>query len=147
MTNGKTGVGIPFGIRHFNQDWQFHFGLQLGVSPDSAEDAMQGVRFPPNFARFEFQIRFGYDDHSQKKLGFTRLLSAGADPMFEIRLGNAIIGFAVIRADAGARADQLINQPVVDRTPRNFFGEANYHFTKAGGSLFQVVNRRRHRVA
>jgi len=101
---------------------------------------MQGVCFSPNFSRFGFQIRFGDGNHPQKKLGFTRLLPARADSMLKIRFGYAVIGFAVIRSHACARANQLVNQPVVDRAPRNFFGEANDHFTKAGSSLFQIIS-------
>ena len=76
---------------------------------------MERMRFAPDFTRFSFQIGFGNGDHAQEEFGFARFLAASADAMLEIRLGNSVIRFAVIRTDACSRSDKLVNQPVVDR--------------------------------
>ena len=146
MTNGKTSVGIRFGIRHFNQDWQFHFGYSL---------VFRQIRLKMRckaFASRQISLASGFKDGSatatirRKNLVSRASFRHVPDSMLEIRFGNAVIGFAVIRAYACARANQLINQPVVNRTPWNFLGETDDHFAKAGGSLFQIISEGRRRV-
>src|SRR6266516_1216183 len=134
-------------IHHLNQSESSSSQSEFGVSPDATENPMQRVRFAPDFARLGLQTWFGNRNHAQEEFGFARFFAASADAMLEIRFGNGVVGLTIVRADARSGADELINQPVVDRTPRNLLGEKNYGFPKASRPFFQIVHERRSFVA
>ena len=79
-------------------------------APDLAEDQVQFFGFLPEIAGLGLQAGFCGGHHPQEELGFPSLLAAGADLVFEILSRNAVISFAIIRADARPGSNQLFDQ-------------------------------------
>ena len=96
---------------------------------------MQPLCLLPQDAGFGAEALFGSCNHSQKELSFFGLLAAGAYFVSEVSFGNSIIGFAIIRTNAGACTNQLIDQPVIDRVLRYLLREPNYGFPEPSGAL------------
>jgi len=136
MTNGATAADRPFDIQYPLCQMISYFG----AAPNATEDEVQRVRLPPNLACFRFHLGFCNSDHPQKEFCFTCLLAASADAVFKIRLRYSVVCFAVICTDTCSGANHLVNEPVVDRIPRNLFGEENYGFTKTGSPFLQIIN-------
>src|SRR5439155_4392040 len=103
---------------------------------------MQLLRLLPQLTRFGTEAFFGSRDHAEEELGFFGFLATGSDLVSKIPFGNGIIGLAVVRAHTGASANQLINQPVVDRILRYLLCKLDYGLAKPRGTLFQVVLQR-----
>ena len=100
---------------------------------------MQLLCLLPQDAGFGAETLFGSCYHSQEELRFLGFLATGAYFVSEIPFGNSIIRFAIVRANTGACANQLINQAIIDRVLRYLLRESNYGFAKPSGPLFQVV--------
>jgi hypothetical protein len=103
-----------------------------------AKNQMQLLCLDPQFTCFGAEAFFGSRNHAEKKLGFFGFLATRADFVSKIPLGNRIVCFAVVCPHAGARADQLIDQTVVDRVLRYLFRKPDDGLTKSCGTLFQV---------
>ncbi len=89
-------------------------------------------------ARVVRQRRFRRCDQAEKIFRFLGLLYAATDDIPEILFRDAFIGFAVVGADAGATAGQLIDEPVVVRSARDAFKEPDDAFAKTGGALLKI---------
>ncbi len=99
---------------------------------------MKLFRFPPQDARVGLQQRFGGGDHPEEEFGLAGFLSTGANAggIFFSRIG--VIALAIVRADAGSRANELIDQAIVDCILRHTFGEPNDSLAEKRSSLFKV---------
>jgi hypothetical protein len=86
-------------------------------------------------------LRFGGGNHSQPEFGFAGFFAAGADFIFEILFGNRIVGFAVIRAHAGAGTNKLVCQRLRHGIDGDFLCESNDGFAKKSSALFQIERR------
>ena len=106
------------------------------------EDEQEFVRFAIKCARFGGKVRLGGDHHAQEELSLFGLFHATADGIREILLRDGFIGFAVIGSDAGAGADQLIDQAVVRGAARNLLRKANQTLSKNGNSFHQIPRMR-----
>src|SRR5262245_23617522 len=109
---------------------------------NGAEYQMQLFCLLPQDAGFGAETLFGSCHHSQKEFGFFGFLATRAYFVSKIPFRDCIIRFAIVRANTGACAHQLINQPIIDRVLRYCLREANYGFTDPTGALFQIILRR-----
>ena len=100
---------------------------------------MQLLCLFPLLTRFSAETFLGSCNHSQKELGFFGFLTTGAYFVSEVPFGYSIIRFAIVRANAGACANQLINQAIIDRVLRYLLRKSNYGFAEPSGPLFQVI--------
>src|SRR2546421_8061240 len=103
--------------KHENRKTRMCQGLFMkSCAPDLAEYQVQFFRFLPENAGLGLEVRLRGRHHAQEELCFTSLLAAGADLVLEILPRNCVVGFAIVRANAGAGSHQLFDQPVIDRT-------------------------------
>src|SRR5262245_43334488 len=96
---------------------------------------MKFLRLLPELSRFRPQPFFGSRHHTQEELCFSRLLFAGADALLKVFPRNAFVCLAIICANAGGCTNQLINESIISRTPRDFLRESNDGFTETGRSF------------
>src|SRR5947207_10316251 len=94
---------------------QFRAFTEL-FAPDLAEDQVGFFGFLPEDAGLGFHAGFCGGHHAQEELGFASLFTAGADLVLEILSRDAVVRFAVVRPHAGSSSNQLLNQPIINRT-------------------------------
>ena len=70
---------------------------------------MQFFRFAEQLPRFSSQSWFRCYDHAKKVFRFLRFFCTSPDHITEIFPRNALIGLAIISANARTAADELIN--------------------------------------
>src|SRR6266478_1490 len=104
---------------------------------------MQLFRFLPQNARVRFQQRLGAGDHAEEELGLACFLSAGADAEGVFFARVRVISLAIIRADAGPGADELINQTIVDGMLRHTSGEPDDSLPKQRRPHLEIERMRR----
>ena len=127
--------------------WRVGIGSGCGFAIDTAKDEVQLLGFAVKSAGFVSQCWFGSSDHPEKELGFLCLFPAAADDVAEIFLREAFVRLTVVCPDTCSAAGELIDQPVVVRTTRNFLQEANDVFAKNGSSFLKVKGMTRCQVA
>jgi hypothetical protein len=104
------------GARRF----EAHLGAARGsFSKDARKDQVQFFRFAIKFAPFRGKARFRGGNHPKKMFCFLRFLNATADGISKILLRDALVCFAIVRADARAAANELIDQAIVCRIAWN----------------------------
>lgn len=94
-------------------------------SANFGEYEVEFVGFLPEAAGLNFVFGAGAGDRTEEKLGFASLFPANADILGEVLFRERIVGFAVIRADAGATTRELVHQPIRARPQRDFGAKVN----------------------
>ena len=85
---------------------------------NARENQMQFPRFAKKLARVISQLGFRSSDHAEEMFCFLCFLYAAANDVAKILFRNALVCFAIVRADARTAANQLIDQPIVRRIAR-----------------------------
>src|SRR3954451_12943281 len=99
---------------------------------------MQLLCFAVNLAPFNGDVRFGGSNHSKKKFSLFSFFYTPPNDVAEVFLRHTFVGFTVVRAHAGAAADELINQPVVGGIPRKLSREPDDRLAKLRCPLLEV---------
>ncbi len=102
------------------------------------EDQMEFFRFLPRWFCFFTQVWDGANDHAEKELCFACFFLADSDLVAEILLRYCVVGFTIVRANAGSRTDQLVDQSLRDRIDRDQLGKIDDCLTEFGGPLLKV---------
>src|SRR5438309_5527529 len=79
-------------------------------SENGTKDQMQLLRLLPQAASLGAETFLRSRNHSQEEFGLFRLLATSADFVSKIPFRDSIVSFAVVRADTGGGANQLLNQ-------------------------------------
>src|ERR1041384_6143511 len=106
----------------------------IHAAKDQAQFPCRAIKAP----RFVRQPRFRCSDHAEEVPGFLCFLQTTADAVTEVALRERFIRLAIIRSDARAATDQLVNQPVVHRVQRNALREPDDRLAKERRSLKQI---------
>lgn len=117
-------------------------GSGLRVAIHTGENKVQLLGFAIEPTGFDHQSRYRCGDHAEKKLALFRLFSAPADYVFEIFLREALVGFTIVRSDAGAAAGKLIDQPIIMWAARHILQEPDDFLSETGGSIFKIEGMR-----
>src|SRR6266487_4309136 len=88
-------LGSLWSLSHWRIGHSSPSFLRFATAEDFAENQMQFLRFAPQSPSFFFQVGFSRRGHAQEKLGFLRLLLAGADFVGELLFGNRFIRLAI----------------------------------------------------
>src|SRR6202045_3396831 len=116
------------------------FEAHLGVgrrlfSKYARKNEVQFFRFAIKFPSFCGKGRFRGGNHPKKMFCFLRFLNAAADGISEILFRDALVCFAIVRANARAAANKLIDQAIICRIARNLPRKSHDCFTECRGAL------------
>src|SRR6266487_4275830 len=100
---------------------------------------MELLRLAPQLPRLRLEANFGSSDHAQEELCFSGFLLAGADAFLKIFPRNTFVCLAVVCANAGSCANQLINESIISRTAMDFLPESNNCLAETSGPFLKIV--------
>lgn len=126
---------IPTAVRasHWrNLAWPHSFSIDRG------EDQHQFLCLSIQLAGFNGKAWFGSRDHSRKKHRLFSFFGTSRNAIPKVLRGNALLGLTVVRSDAGARADYLIDKSIVSGPTWNPLRKVDNRLSKSGCSLFQI---------
>src|SRR5438445_8904300 len=110
-------------LRSLGVDSFLLFGSWQLFSENGTKDQMQLLRLLPQAASLGAETFLGSRNHSQEELGLFGFLATGADLVSKVLFRDSIVSFAVVRANTCPRANQLLDQTIIDRVLRYLLGE------------------------
>ena len=113
-------------------------GVLVRIAENGREYQMNFLRLAEELAGFFSEFRFRGRNHAEKVFRLLGFLHAAADDVSEIFFRDAFVRLAVVRPNARAAADELIDQPVSVRAARDFFQETDDSFSETRRALFEI---------